>query len=61
MKWDNIHSFTGEEATHDHPRKHAVLEERINTKEAEYKTDIGRLTEDMARSHLINQQPMIIS
>ena len=30
-------------------RMHAVLEERMNTKQAEYKTDIARLAEQMAQ------------
>lgn len=31
--------------------KVAVLEERMNTRQAEYKTDIARLAEDAAKRH----------
>lgn len=33
----------------DLARQLAALEERMNTKQAEYKTDIARLAEDMAK------------
>ena len=34
---------------HELARQVAVLEERMNTKQAEYQTDIARLAEDMAK------------
>lgn len=37
------HSAIDLQAVHDLSKKHAVLEERMNTKQAEYKTDIGKL------------------
>lgn len=38
-----------EPTVHDLAKQHAVLGERMNTKQAEYKTDISRLAEDMAK------------
>ena len=36
-------------SVHDLARQLAVLEERMNTMQAEYRTDIARLAEDMAK------------
>ncbi|MXX17407.1 MAG: hypothetical protein F4Z52_09465 [Gammaproteobacteria bacterium] len=47
-----------EETIHDLSRKHAVLEERMNTKQSEYKTDIEKLRTDMA--HRDRQQLLAI-
>ncbi len=38
-----------EPTIHDLDKKHAILEERMNTKQSEYKTDISNLRTDMAR------------
>jgi len=38
-----------EKAVSELAQMHAVLEERMNTKQAEYKTDIARLAEQMAQ------------
>ena len=38
-----------EQAIHDLEKQHVALEERMNTKQAEYKTDIARLAEDAAK------------
>ena len=38
-----------EQAIHDLEKKHVALEERMNTKQEEYKTDIARLAEDAAK------------
>ena len=43
-----------EATVHELSEKHAVLEERMNTKQAEYKTDIARLAEDMAKRETRN-------
>ena len=42
MKWGTIQAMN-QQAVHELAQKHAVLEERMNTKHAEYKTDIATL------------------
>ncbi len=42
MKWGTIQAMN-QQAVHELAQKHAVLEERMNTKQAEYKTDIATL------------------
>ncbi|MYF88541.1 MAG: hypothetical protein F4186_03725 [Boseongicola sp. SB0676_bin_33] len=41
--------MSGTPDTHGLARKLAVLEERMKTMQAEYRTDIARLAEDMAK------------
>ena len=41
--------MSGQPSTEDFARQLAVLEERMNTHQAEYRTDIARLAEEMAK------------
>ena len=41
--------MSGTPSAEDFARQLAVLEERMNTHQAEYRTDIARLAEDMAK------------
>ena len=45
-----------EPTNHELSERIAVLEEKMNTKQQEYKTDIARLAEDMAKRDKENQR-----